>query len=273
MALGSGNNSQTELQALVLRYKDAVARGRKGGLASAQAYREAGAALRALKKLPPHGQFGRVAAEQCDCSKQWRSRLMALDRDSADVEAAWSWAESRGRQLGAKAYSVDGALSLVRQWRRVQCGAARTAQCSPAANRRRQSYLRENAMLRDRLSAAKAMIAVLEEQVDASQSPAADPCQQDVDDQTRLKLEKAAGLWLRGGTDGERLSFADKLFGIARNLGWSLSAPLQAVSIEGPADWTFAPNDHSTTCGDFPTPISPERLKGMGPQQFAEFDV
>lgn len=81
MTTASGSNSQPELQALVSRCKDAIARGRRGGLASAQAYREAGAALRALKELLPHGQFGRVAAEQCDCSKQWRSRLMSLDRD------------------------------------------------------------------------------------------------------------------------------------------------------------------------------------------------
>jgi hypothetical protein len=102
-------------------------------------------------------------------------------------------------------------------------------------------------MLKDRLSAAKAMIAVLEEELATFQSRSVEPRQQGVDDQTQQKLQKVAGLWNRGATDGERFAAAHKLFGIARNLGWNLSALLKAVSIDGPADWTFAPNDHSTT--------------------------
>jgi hypothetical protein len=155
--MASRNNSQIELQTLVSRCNDALARGRQDGLASAQAYREAGAALRALKELLPHGQFGPIATKRCDCSKQWRARLMLLDRDWADVEAAWRWAESCGRQLGAKAYSVDGALSLMREWRRVQSGATAAVRPSPTVSRNK-ALLHDNAILMQRLAAAPLFI-------------------------------------------------------------------------------------------------------------------
>lgn len=104
-----GDNSQTELRTLVSRCQDALARGRDGGLQSLEAYREAGAALRALKERLPRGEFGHVADECCGRFKQWRARLRTLDREWGAVEAALRWAEGAGRQLGAKAYSVDGA--------------------------------------------------------------------------------------------------------------------------------------------------------------------
>jgi hypothetical protein len=224
------NNSQAELQHLVSLCNDALARGREGGLASAQAYREAGAALRALKGLSPHGQFGPIATKRCGCSKQWRARLMSLDREWADVEAAGRWAEGCGHRLDAKAYSVDGALSLLREWRRVQSGDARTARRSPGVKPRMQ------AALQNKLSAARAYTLVLEEKLAAFQS---ETRQEDLDEATRLKVQQVAALWHRGGTDGERFAATHQLLGIACNRGWRLSALLQACSIEGPADWTF----------------------------------
>jgi hypothetical protein len=71
---------------------------------------------------------------------------------------------------------------------------------------------------------------------------------QEVDEPTRLKLHKVAALWHRGSTD-ERRSAVDKLLRIATEHGWHLSALLQAHSIEGPADWTFA-TKHSVAGDD-----------------------
>ena len=235
-------NSQVELTALVQRCNSALARGRHGGLASLQAYREAGAALCALKELVPHGQFGPIASQQCCCSKQWRTRLMSLDHDWANVETALRWAEERGRQLGAKAYSVDGARELVKEWRRAQSGDSHTAKRSPGtAKARLASVLRENAARRDQRSAAQAYIAGLEAQLAAFKSRVPATCPQDPDGRTRDKVQKVVALWHRGGTAGERTSAVNQLFAIAGRLGQDLPALLRECAVESPADWTFAP--------------------------------
>src|SRR5207245_9674479 len=100
------SNSQAMLEGLVVRCKESLDRGRQGGLASLHFYRDAGATLRELKELAPRGDFGRIADTRCGCSKQWRARLMMLDREWQRVQTAMRWAESSGRVLGRKAYSV-----------------------------------------------------------------------------------------------------------------------------------------------------------------------
>jgi hypothetical protein len=235
-------NSQVELTALVQHCNSALARGRHSGLASLQAYREAGAALRAIKELVPHGQFGPIASQQCSCSKQWRAQLMSLDHDWADIEAAWHWAEERGRQLGGKAYSVDGALALAKEWRRARSGDAHTVKRSPGtAKTRLASVLRENAALKDKLNAAKAYIAALEAQLAAFKSRAPATCPQDPDERTQDRVQKVAALWHRGGTQGERTSAVNQLFTIAGRHGCDLPTLLRDCGVESPADWTFAP--------------------------------
>lgn len=238
------SNSKTTVDALVMRCNDALTRGRQIGLASTGAYREAGAALRALKDLLPHGQFGPVASKQCGCCKQWRTRLMKLDREWADVEAAWYWAETCARQLGAKAYSVDGALALAREWRRAQSGYPHSALHTPRTSKARVELLRENANLQEKLAAAQAYIAALEERLSRFGS---ETNVQDIDEQTMLKVGKVAALWHRGGTAGERASAVNQLFGIADRLGWGLPSLLRECAVESPADWTFAPDHHPTS--------------------------
>ena len=231
----SHSNSVTELQALVSRCNQALARGQHGGLASLLAYRDAGAALRALKVLLPRGQFGPVASQQCGCSKQWRARLMLLDKEWANIEAALQWAKGLGRELGSKAYSVDGALAITRQWRRVHFGNGGVAHQKPRRSRV-EGTIPDTATLKNGLSAAKAYIAALEELVADLQSATFEP--QELDAPTRLKLQKVAALWCRPGTEGERHSAAHKLLAIARHLGWKLSALLKECDIESPVDWT-----------------------------------
>jgi hypothetical protein len=230
------SNSQTALDGLVERCKQSLQRGMEGGRASLEAHRDAGAALLELKELLPRGQFGPIAKARCGCSKQWRARLMQLNREWDDVQAAMRWAESCGRDLGRKAYSVDGALALVNQWRRAGRGDAPPAKNSPSV---RPRLLRENALLRDRVSALKAQVALLEEELAAFAPPVSD--RQDIDEPTRAKVQKIAGYWLlRGCADGERYAAVKKLYNIARPLGWNLWDLLRKCAIESPADWTFA---------------------------------
>jgi hypothetical protein len=63
----SSSNSDIARERLVLRCNEALQRGKQGGLASLQAYRDAGAALREMKALLPRRQFGPIAQARCGC--------------------------------------------------------------------------------------------------------------------------------------------------------------------------------------------------------------
>ena len=174
---GAGSNSQAEIEALLTRYKGALDRGRAGGFESLHDFRDAGAALCALKAVAPKGQFGRIADDQFDCSKQWRARLLRLHQKWPDIEAALGWAAASGRELGRRAYSVDGALALLKEWRLAQNPGAQPATCGRANKPTVSSIRGENAALRAELSDAKARIVELEEKLAAVQSvvPATEP--------------------------------------------------------------------------------------------------
>jgi len=236
--VAAGSNSATALDGLVERCKQSLQRGMEQGVASLEAYRDAGAALVELKELLPRGQFGPVAEARCDCCKQWRARLMKLHQEWDDILSARGWAESSGRDLGRKAYSVDGALDLLNRWRRAERGDVPSAKSSPSAKPRLQ---REIDLLRDGVSAMKAQVALLEEELAVFVPPVTETNRQDIDEPTRLKVQKIAGYWLlRGCADGERYSAVKKLYNIARPLGWNLRDFLRECAIESPADWTFA---------------------------------
>jgi hypothetical protein len=185
-----GSNSQPEIDALVAHYKESLERGRQSGLESLQAFRDAGAALCQIKDIAGRGKFGAIADQRCGRSKQWRARLMMLDRNWDDIKRALQWAEGLSRELGARAFSVDGALALLKEWRRAQDSTTHpTTRATRSRPVGREALLREmatlkseNAALKNQLSAAKTDIVGLEEQLAALRSsmPAAQP----LDDRT-----------------------------------------------------------------------------------------
>jgi hypothetical protein len=235
--MSHGNNSETAVERLIARCNESLQRGKDCGLASLTAYRDAGAALLELKEILPRGRFGPVARERCGCSKQWCARLMRLARDWDDVITAMSWAEGENSALLRKAYSPDGALTMLKAWRRAQSGDVQPEK----APRNRNSYLgvqREIAELKHQLGAAKAYVKLLEDKV-AKLRPAAETVWRgEIGDQLRAKLEKIAALWLRGGTDGERFSAVNKIHDEAQRLGWKLR-DLVAECV-GPVHFPFA---------------------------------
>jgi hypothetical protein len=243
-----GSNSQPKIETLVARCKESLERARESGLASLQAFRDAGAALRQIKGIVPRGKFGAIAQQLCGCSKQWRARLLELDRDWGDVQTSLEWAKGHGRELGRRAYSVDGALALLKEWRRSQHTAARpTARATRSHPAGTEALVREiaelkseNAALKNRLSVAKAYSVALEGQLAALQSSM--PATQPLDDRTRDKVRKVAELWHRGGTDGERASAVNQLVTVADRLGRTLPILRRECSIESPADWTCTPS-------------------------------
>jgi hypothetical protein len=206
--------------------------GNQAGLASLEAFRDAGAALVEIKELLPRGEFGRVANERCRCSKQWRARLMKLALEWNEVLVALRWAEADGPELLRKACSVDGALQVLKAWRGAQNGSPKRGQGSRKP--RSQSFEREIAQLKQQLSAAGTYITVLEVELAASAA------RRDLDPSERGRIRKVANLWLRPGTNGEGMAAAHKLRLLAGQLGWPIRDLLEECGIEGPARWTFS---------------------------------
>jgi hypothetical protein len=231
------SNSEAVLEGLVDRCNASLQCGEQGGLKSLEAYRDAGAALRELKELLPRGEFGPVAEARCQCCKQWRARLMQLDREWNNVLTALQWAESSRRQVGRKAYSVDGALALIKVWRKAERGNAPTNPTCRTAKPSSASLLHENAVFKDRLSAATGLIKVLEEELAKSRS--VEQQRQEIDASDRDAIHKTMTCWLRGGTDGESYAAAHQLRGFACRLGWDHVLDL-IRACEGKVDWTFA---------------------------------
>jgi hypothetical protein len=230
----SSSNSDMARESLVWRCNEAQQRGKQGGLASLEAYRDAGAALVELKELLPRGKFGRVAEQRCHCTKQWRSRLMRLASEWSDIGTALHWAESIGRQVDRRAYSVDGALALVKAWRLAASGAAASNRQHQTARPSSASLLR---VLKDRLSAATELIKVLEDELAKSRS--VEQHRQEIDASERDEVRNVMARWLRGGADGESYAAAQQLHGLACRLGWDHVLEL-VRACEGKADWTLA---------------------------------
>jgi hypothetical protein len=238
MTVSDASNSQTAVESLVSRCNESLQRGKQSGLASLEAHRDAGAALRELKELLPRGQFGSVAQARCGCSKQWRACLIKLDCEWDNIEAARRWAETNARELLRRAYSVDGALVVLKAWRQAQNGDPQPKQKHGPRKPRSPSAEREIADLKQRVSAAVNYIAVLEEEL-AGFTGTASTNRHDLDDSERRRVQKVAMLWLQPGTNGEGSAAAHKLRALARRLNWPLGDLLQACEFEGPVDWTF----------------------------------
>lgn len=165
------SNSETALNAAIGRCIDSLQRGAQGGIASLQAYRDAGAALRELKDVAPRGQFGTLAASRCGCSKQWRARLIKLDARWDDVQTAMLWAEGAGKLLARKGFSVDGALALLSAWSRGQNGDCHSPEVASEARRRSVSLAAQNSLLRRQLDEAAIHIAALEAELAKLRAP------------------------------------------------------------------------------------------------------
>jgi hypothetical protein len=130
-----GSNSAPEIDHLAEKYNEAANRAGRGGFQTLEARRDQGSALRQLKRLLPHGQFGKEIASRLKCSVQWAGRLMKLDEQWGVVQEALRWAESNAKLLSREAYSVDRALRLASEYRAEQSGS------TPAPRRRRSSTL------------------------------------------------------------------------------------------------------------------------------------
>lgn len=144
----------------------ALEHARQAGRSSLEAHRDAGAALAALKENR-RGTFERTASEHCGCTPQWARRLMTLHREWERVVAAREWAEHWRKDLLPKLNSVDGALSVLQDYKTETLGEDKKGPRRKVSLTQRLKD--ENAQLReslvaanDALAAANAQITVLE---------------------------------------------------------------------------------------------------------------
>src|ERR1700730_13360064 len=161
---------------------------------------------------------------------------MQVAREWEDISCALGWADNTDAHLRHKANSVDGALALLRAWRKAQNGGARPKAGTRA--RRPGPTEGEVADLKKKLSAGARYIAVVEEEL-AACTGTPNGKRSGIDDADRSKVQKVATLWLRPGTDGESPAGAHELRALSCRLGWPIRDLLHACEIEGPADWTF----------------------------------
>ena len=86
--------------------------------ASLQEYRAIGEALIKAKPLLP-GCYLKWAKETFGFGKQWCSNLTFLAASWNEYQQAKAWAEDQGRLLEGKVHSVDGAVALIKGWKKA----------------------------------------------------------------------------------------------------------------------------------------------------------
>lgn len=228
------------------------------GWDSLEAHRQAGRLLIELKKILRRGEFGPVAEEKCGCKKQWRARLMALARNWENVQAAFDWAGSTGIALGRGAYSVDGALALVRLWRRATSEVPadkKTVGATKGKKPRNTAASSELEAVRGQLNdamteleTARARIAVLEKELHGRRNPAAPEAWTSsgrirINARMREKVRRVAASRVPGLPEACQ-ALEDWLRRTADDLGWPLDELLRECGIdEGIGDWTEAADD------------------------------
>jgi hypothetical protein len=85
--------------------------------AALEANMRIGGHLRELRKILPHGEFGREVKAQLGFDRQWSARLMQLHEEWPYVLKAIELAKSTDR-LRRSELGVDRALTLLAAWRR-----------------------------------------------------------------------------------------------------------------------------------------------------------
>jgi hypothetical protein len=230
------SNSEVALKEHARQVNDALERGKLAGSQSIEAFREAGRGLCAIKKVLRHGLFGKYVETECGCSRQWAGRLRKLHEDWDSYLAAKDWKQKSGRSLSSKAFTLDGALSLIREYRRAQNGGPKSFQ----GGSRKSLAERAHAELDAIMQAADAYARFLEEEV-AKFVPAAPHSEREtLTEEAKDMIEELAELWLRGATEDERFTAISGLYELAHQLGWSLRDLLRECGVDRKVSFPFA---------------------------------
>jgi hypothetical protein len=106
------------VQAITQDIESRLSTARGASEASLQEYRAIGEALIKAKPLLP-GRYLKWAKETFGFGKQWCSNLTILAAYWNHYQQAKASAEDRGQLLTGKAHSVDGAVALIKGWKKA----------------------------------------------------------------------------------------------------------------------------------------------------------
>jgi hypothetical protein len=231
-------NSTAMLDEHARRAKDALQRGNTAGGEALEAFRDADREIGEMKKILPHGEFGRQVEQRCECSLQWARRLMKLFKVWNDYTAALTWKESTTGQP-RRHRSVEGALSLVVEWKSAKAGTPKKKSYAErlkgrldiadgklaAASALNCKLMGDNKLLRTKLSELKAAPPI--------------GAYRHIEETDRQQIDEFAELWLHGTSEEERLSAITKLEKFARDCGRHLDALVIEMGLETKAGFRF----------------------------------
>jgi hypothetical protein len=112
------SEATADVQAITQDIESRLSTARGASEASLQEYRAIGEALIKAKPLLP-GRYLKWAKETFGFGKQWCSNLTFLAASWNDYQQAKASAEDRGQLLTGKAHSVDGAVALIKGWKKA----------------------------------------------------------------------------------------------------------------------------------------------------------
>jgi hypothetical protein len=229
-------DASKRLETLATEAKKQFTLARKGSAASLLAHKAVGEALIEAKELCPNGYL-KWAKENLDIGKQWCAHLTFLAANWADYDTARSWAEVKGQPLGRKEYGVEGAVALIKRYRKAMDPSAQDGGAAPKRPSKVSQLKGEVESLKRKLAEKEAQNELLWAQVaGAGISKLPEP----LDDSTRRRAEKTGNLWRQGGTAGECTSAEQALRRMAAERGWLYEAFLKECGIERPVNWTSA---------------------------------
>jgi hypothetical protein len=187
-------NSEAETEALIAEAdRDLSSAG--NNLDGLKAHSRAGQRLIELKAHLDHGKFEPVVEARLGIKRQRRAQLMKLARKFSETQTAIEWAKANDR-LTRSAYSVDGALALLKAWQhrddpdpqtrrhRLQADAGQNI-CSDSSVSKITEFVlfllgqlalarRHIALIESEMETARRRIAFLESEIDKSGSAHAD---------------------------------------------------------------------------------------------------
>ena len=233
-----------------------IERSKGAGRETLEAFVRIGIGLTEAKEMigsTPKGAFGAWCEANFPFSKEWRARLMKLAAEWPNIKAVMDALEAKGRVLGRKEFSVDGALGLVGAFakefpeeaealglgEKVEAArerAEKAEQRKAEKESEKAEEMTEAERLRAALAEALERIRALEAEL-AKAKGKEDPGPQaeapaDVNKATAARARKVAEMVKRPGAPGEALSAWERLVAMAEKFGRPVPVFLTACGLD-----------------------------------------
>lgn len=243
-----------------------IERSKGAGRETLEAFVRIGERLREAKEMigtETKGAFGAWCEGNFPFSKEWRARLMKLAAEWPTILRVMDALEAKGKVLGRKEFSVDGALALVAAFckeypddaaamglgEKVEAAkeqAAKAEQRKAERESAKAETMTEAERLRAMLAEAMERIRVLEAELsrakgkgpkgnakaDDAAGPKGNAPGPNVDKATATRARKVAEMALRPGHYGEALAAWERLREMAAKAGADMEAFLTACGID-----------------------------------------